>query len=45
MIPREVNTGDNYMCLTVYMHLQKCSQKAEGSILKDEGFLSGKYFA
>lgn len=30
MIPRKVNMGDDYMCLTVYLHPQKCSQKAEG---------------
>jgi len=43
MIPRKVNTGDNYICLTIYLHPQKGSQKAEGSVLEAERFLSGMY--
>lgn len=34
VIPKKVNMGDNCMCLTIYLHLQKCSKKAERSVLE-----------
>lgn len=44
MIPRRINMGDNYMCLTACLHPEKCFQKVEESVLKDEKFFYGKYF-
>lgn len=45
MIPRRINMGDRYMCLTACLHTEKkCSQEAEESVLKEEGFFYRIYF-